>query len=278
MTETALPAPLVPPEVDLRDYGYMPLEVRRLLTSESWIEWADHPRAAHAAICLWCESWHQVPAASLPDNDKVMARLAMCGVEDWAAIKATVLRGWIKCSDGRLYHGVVAEKAIEAWEHKRRKRERTKAATEARQRQRIEDVGRGDGGRHVQRDDQRNDQRDVQRNVHQEKRREGNRREQNHSHAAPIGAGSADAHDALQANGEEFDPVKDLFETGIRILTAAGHSQARARAVIGKWRKAVPDEKLISFIVAAAKATEPIAYIEAAIRKHHKPHGEAMLG
>jgi len=30
-----LPPPLVPAHVDLRDFGFMPLDVRRLLTSET---------------------------------------------------------------------------------------------------------------------------------------------------------------------------------------------------------------------------------------------------
>ena len=68
-----LPDPLVPPEVDLRDFGFMPLDVRTLLTSTLWIKAKKDPRVAHAAMSLWCESWHQVPCASLPDDDEVLA-------------------------------------------------------------------------------------------------------------------------------------------------------------------------------------------------------------
>jgi len=93
----------------------MPLDVARLLTSETWIEAADDPKLGHALICLWCESWHQVPAASLPDNPRVIARLAMCDGPEWERIGARALEGWTLCSDGRWYHPVVAEKAIEAW-------------------------------------------------------------------------------------------------------------------------------------------------------------------
>src|SRR3954463_8796401 len=109
------PPPLTCPECDLRDFGFMPLDVRRLLTSETWIDAADDPKLGHALICLWAESWHQVPAGSLPDNDKVLARLSMCEREDWARVRERALQAWQKCSDGRLYHPVVAEKAREAW-------------------------------------------------------------------------------------------------------------------------------------------------------------------
>jgi hypothetical protein len=38
------------------------------------------------------------------------------------------MRGWVKCSDGRLYHAVVAEKANEAWTAKLRQRLKTECA------------------------------------------------------------------------------------------------------------------------------------------------------
>lgn len=115
MSASSLPQPLTPTGCNLRSFEYMPLDVARLLTSETWIEAADDPKLGHALICLWCESWHQVPAASLPDNPRVIARLAMCDGPEWERIGARALEGWTLCSDGRWYHPVVAEKAIEAW-------------------------------------------------------------------------------------------------------------------------------------------------------------------
>ena len=106
-----LPEPLTPPACDLRKYPFMPLELRRLLTSETWILGTGEERAA--AIALWLESWHQVPAASLPDDDRMLEHLSQS--KKWKSVRAHVLRGWIKCSDGRLYHWTVAEKALEVW-------------------------------------------------------------------------------------------------------------------------------------------------------------------
>jgi hypothetical protein len=141
----------------------MPLDVRRLLTSETWIDASEEPRLAHALICLWAESWHQVPAASLPDNDRVLARFTMCDKETWRALRQKALKGWIKCSDGLLYHPVVAEKALEAWNGKKRQKERTRAATEARQRQRTAQQDAANGERDGDTDDVRNGERDVDR-------------------------------------------------------------------------------------------------------------------
>lgn len=103
--------PLVPADVDLRDFAFMPVDVQRLLTSETWILGSGDERAA--AMTLWLVSWHQVPAASLPDNDKMLSHLSQS--KNWARIKKHALRGWVLAADGRYYHPVVAEKALEAW-------------------------------------------------------------------------------------------------------------------------------------------------------------------
>jgi hypothetical protein len=108
---TDFPNPLTPADCNLRDFGFMPLDVKRLLTSETWILGTGDERAA--AITLWLESWHQVPAASLPDDDRMLAHLSQS--KAWKKVKAHSLRGWVKCADGRFYHPVVAEKSLEAW-------------------------------------------------------------------------------------------------------------------------------------------------------------------
>ena len=126
---TDLPAPLTPPDCDLRDFAFMPLEIRRVLTSATWV--LGTPKEKVAALTLWCESWHQVPAASLPDDDKMLSHLSGAGTA-WRKVREHVLRGWVRCSDGRLYHPVVAEKALESWEKKQAQRERSRRANAAR--------------------------------------------------------------------------------------------------------------------------------------------------
>lgn len=129
MTSTQLPPPFVPAEVDLRDYPSMMLDVTRLRDSEL----ATHPDGElfRANVLSWCVAWHQLPAASLPDDDATLARLLGYGrdLRTWRKVRAAGgLRGWVKCSDGRLYHPVVAEKALDAWNTKLLQRWRTECA------------------------------------------------------------------------------------------------------------------------------------------------------
>lgn len=126
--EQFLPDPLTPADCDLRDFQFMPLDVGRLRDSKL----ASHvpPTQCWFAVILWCASWHQIPAASLPDDDIELARLAGFGfvVKEWKKVRAGALYGWVKCSDGRLYHPVVAEKARDAWQAKHEQRWKSECA------------------------------------------------------------------------------------------------------------------------------------------------------
>ena len=103
--------PLTTHDCDLRDYVWMPLDCNRLLTSETWVLGSAEEKVA--ALTLWMKSWHQVPAGSLPDNDKMLSHMSEAGAR-WPKLRDHALRGWVKCDDGRLYHPVVCEKAREA--------------------------------------------------------------------------------------------------------------------------------------------------------------------
>jgi len=183
--------PVVPPDLDLRGFQYMPLDVVRLVDSD--LVALSSGDEFKAAVILWCKSWHQVPASSLPDDDRLLAHLAGYGkdVKGWMKVKEVALRNFTKGPDGRLYHSVITEKAIEAGEAKKKQREKTANATEARlQKQRQRDVQRDEsnkGGRDDSRDEPR--EVDVTSDVTFTKGREGNRREErkeeNLSSAAP---------------------------------------------------------------------------------------------
>jgi hypothetical protein len=112
----ALPAPLTPPDCDLRGLTWMRLDGDRLFASDTWLH--ASPIGRNVALVLWWASWKQCPAASLPASDVALAQIAGYGfaLDAFLAIKEEAMRGFVLCSDGRLYHPVVAKLALEAFE------------------------------------------------------------------------------------------------------------------------------------------------------------------
>jgi hypothetical protein len=139
-----LPEPLTPLECDLQDFPFMPLHVARLRDSDLAAE--EEPEACWYAVLLWSAAWHQLPAASLPNNDTVLMRLCGLGrdTKTFKKYRAGALRGFVACSDGRLYHPVVAEQALAGWKSKIEQRHRAECARIKKANQRAKENG-GEG-------------------------------------------------------------------------------------------------------------------------------------
>ncbi len=136
MTEKPLAiVPLVPAEVDLRGMAFMPLDVARLLDSDLFA--LSTGEEFKTALALWCKSWQQQPAASLPNDDRILAHLSGAGTR-WKKVRPMALRGWTLCSDDRYYHPVIAEKAMSAWRERAEYRDKRENEAE-RQRRHRED-------------------------------------------------------------------------------------------------------------------------------------------
>jgi hypothetical protein len=139
MAETA--SPMLASEVDLTDFSFMPLEIERLRKSKAWLVCRRRPELAFYMLNLWMRSWHERPAASIEDDDDVLADAAGCSPEKWPEVRADALRGWVKCSDGRLYHPVVAVIAAEKWADKLTYRWHKECARLKKENQRRKDKG-----------------------------------------------------------------------------------------------------------------------------------------
>lgn len=127
--------PLVPADIDLRGLPWMRLDTARLLDSDLFA--LSSGPEFKAAVALWCKSWTQRPAGSLPTDDKVLAHLSGAG-SSWKRVKAMALRGWCVAQDGRMYHEVVAEQVLAAWEERVAFREKQTGQRERKQRERDE--------------------------------------------------------------------------------------------------------------------------------------------
>lgn len=124
------PQPLTPPDCDLRGFDWMPLYGGSFFSSSTYSAAAlRNPRAGLAAVKLWWVSWHQVPAASLPNDDAELAFKADFGLDvaAWLECKDIALRGFVLCSDGRLYHTTLSKIACDKWQRRQRKSERSEA-------------------------------------------------------------------------------------------------------------------------------------------------------
>jgi hypothetical protein len=131
-----LPLPPVPPDCDLRDLPAIMLH-RTLFDSDLAIHSTGDE--FKAAITLYDATYGQVPAGSLPADDRSLAFLSRAGAK-WPKVKAMAMRGWYQCRDGRFYHVITAEKVLIAWIGRLQQRNKSKA---------------GAAGKHGQTHDQR---------------------------------------------------------------------------------------------------------------------------
>ncbi|WP_232027560.1 YdaU family protein [Acidithiobacillus ferridurans] len=134
---SALSSPPVPADIDLRSYCWMKLDLSRLHSSD-FIHLANNEEFG-AAVKLWTESMRQVPAGSLPNDDKILACLAgyRGSPRRWMKVKTIALHGFSLCSDGRLYHPVLAEMVLDAWGNKTQQPASSPSDPRAKDRERL---------------------------------------------------------------------------------------------------------------------------------------------
>jgi hypothetical protein len=108
---------LVPADVDCTDLDSFLFNVERFSSSE--LVAVSSAEVIVAAIHLWCRAWKQRPAASLPNDDRVLASFARLPLRRFKQLRAKILHGFVLCSDGRFYHRVLAHEAIKAFDYKK---------------------------------------------------------------------------------------------------------------------------------------------------------------
>lgn len=275
------PQPLTPPECDLTDFQYMELDVRRLRDSK----FAATPNgdAFRAGIMLWCAAWHQIPAASLPDDDVELANLAGYGrmpisVKEWKKVRAEALHGFVKCSDGRLYHPVIAEKAIAAFESKRKyayekycdrlRKENAKRSKEGKPLFGIPSRELWNSGAYPHGIPPEHGQIPAEiahgsAGIPEEIALRGNRTEQN-------GEGTelnsvTDVTGGAAAKSSEQMTKDELWKAGKSLLSQSGLPPAQCGSFVGKLVKDYGDQIVVEAVRAAvtARPADPVEYLKA---------------
>lgn len=104
---------------------------------------------------------------------------------------------------------------------------------------------------------------------HDEGHTKGHKEEQEIPKPKGLGHGDADA-DADAEN--DFDPLKIVFDQGVRFMGTRNIPERQARAVIGRWRKGHQVDDIAKAISSAAResAVDPISYIQACLGQAKK--------
>lgn len=286
-----LPAPITPVDCDLRDFPFMPLDITRLFNSEF------HARASdaewRAGLTLWLKSFHQVPAGSVPDDDVSLARLAELGrdVKAWKKVRATALHGWIKCSDGRFYHPVVAEKAAEAWTGKKSQRARTAKARLQALLSRLSKTSDtmdfaniegsiqtllNDLSQYLPQTEITAITESVTGSVTEAKRKRKEKGEgQGKGYSVPDGTGGTPPKPAEEMTKDE------LWTVGKSLLVQAGMPGAQCGAFVGKLVKDYGDGAVLEAVRAAVvqRPADPASFMKAVCQriKGERPNGQESL-
>jgi HNH endonuclease/Protein of unknown function (DUF1376) len=106
------PDPFVSADVDISGMPGFMMDVQRLFASELWA--ISNGDEFKAAMALWGRAWQQTPAGSLPNDERLLAAFSGAGSR-WKKVRAVALRGFVECSDGRLYHREIADNVNQAW-------------------------------------------------------------------------------------------------------------------------------------------------------------------
>lgn len=292
--------PFTPPRCDLRDFPRMSIDIPRLFSSGFNASASRAPLAWMVGHKLWYRSWHQVPAASLPDDDEELCHLAELGFDlrTFRKAKPLAMRGWLLCSDGRLYHPVVAAAALEAWLEKLN--QRIKSGTGNAQRWNTPYDRAADEAEIAQALDclrvLNPQSKAFARAGHRASLRAGTgtpKSVPDASHRHPTGTATGTPKDVpvhslkrgrgrgrissteAKASGAEappmdgIDPAKQVFDLGVEVLTGGGVSERNARAQLGKWRQEFGDGVVLEVLLAARAGakSDPNGWIEGCWRQ-----------
>lgn len=118
-----LPQPPYPADVRAKGWRF-DLDIERIENSDTWT--LTPPDMRPWLLMLWMRSWTQTPCGSLPANDELVAARIGMEARIFGANRDILMRGWYRCSDGRLYHPVITE-SVETMRDSR-KAERLKKA------------------------------------------------------------------------------------------------------------------------------------------------------
>ena len=112
---THLPTPPYGKEVRAKGWC-LQLNVEQLRLSDTYVLCPREVRPwLHVILAV---AWEQTPCGSLPENDVLIAARLEMPLDQFQQHRASLLRGWVKHSDERLYHRVMSDCVAEMQERR----------------------------------------------------------------------------------------------------------------------------------------------------------------
>lgn len=256
---------MTPPDSDLRDFPHTPMFRARLFGSSFHAQATD--AEWRAGVTLWLKSWDQVPAGSLPNNEIELCRLAELArdVKAWKKLREGALRGWTLCSDGRLYHAVVAEGVNTAVDAKVQQRLKTGKARIAALEKRFKEAKTDDDKARITDEIQKLHQTLLQLQSQSLSQTLSLHPREGEGKDKEKGLDSSEA----KASGGKPPMTTDeiIFGYGLAMLLNAGTPEKHARSFLGGLRKAHGDDVLVDKLrdCARAKVLQPLEWLAAAL-------------
>ena len=262
-----LPEPLTPAGCNLQDFPHTPILRSRLFGSSFHARTTDSEW--RAGVTLWLKAWEQIPAGSLPDDDIELCRLAELArdLKTWKKLKVGAMRGWVLCSDGRLYHPVVAEVVTNALNAKTAQRDKTLKGRIAALQKALKETSDSDKQvslteeiRKLSLSLSQKNLAAVTESVTESKRREEKGREgKGIDSSVPDGTGGKPP--------KLTDPAEIIFGYGLSMLVNAGTPEKHARSFLGGRVKEYDEAIVIDKLRECAKARtiQPLEWLAAAL-------------
>lgn len=187
----------------------------------------------------------------VPDNERLLAGYMGCSIRKWRSLRERLIAtGKLSVNEDGFLTNARAEKEIE---------------NDAKTTRKLAENGSKGGHNRPENAKKPNENRETDQ--------------------APLKPGSSlyqkpdtRGSDANASDGKPPpDPVKSMFDTGVRMLTESGSTEKQARSVVGAVRKHFAQEegKALQLILAAGSKSDPRSYLMAAV--NGKPPDDALF-
>lgn len=252
----------VPAALDVSALPGFMLNIQKLLASRLWAKSTGDE--FKAAVALWAAAWQQVPAGSLPNDDRELESHSRAGAR-WKKIRAVALHGFVLCTaDGLLYHPVVCADALRADKARQQRRD---AIAKRYAKESNHDKGTGNGTDEATAEATAVGQSKPPRTTDTRQDETGREERKKDSDANASGAARA------------VDPAKRVFDVGKELLGRYAIKPNSAGGIITDWRKRKSDADLMSILLeAGSKERENIvAYITGCVNAgQEKANGSSV--